>query len=984
MKGLVISPIIKTIFISLATAIILYAAVGFLILPAVISNQLPKLSKEHLNRSAQLEEIKFNPFSMELTLQGFKLNNTDDTAFVGFDQFYLNVAVIQSILDLSFKMDKVLLKSPDILITRNQQADFNFSDLLSEKQEKEEKEENPTENDEIFPVTIGNISILTGKLNWKDESHSKSQHETVSPINLSIDNFTTIIHKQSNMGFSLKFASGGEFNWNGQLELSPLSSSGTIKLSKIDFNKVWHLFLEDTVNFKILSGSENIEANYQLSETAEGIQVFINQALVNLYDIKLSEKGSADSVISIPEFTVSGIAVDVLKKQVEIAEVSAARAEFIAWLNADGSINYQSLFAPQNKQPQAPATAPAVAEETSEPWQVNLNKLNLTDFSLDFTDKTLATPVKLALSSVNLSSTELTNKTGATLPFKLALKLNKKGHLQVNGNAILEPLSSNINLAVNDIAINDFQPYISKFARLDIISGLFNIDANIVLKQQQEKPLAININADSHIDNFVSRDQISNKDFLNWKKLSLNKIKLDIAENDYSIDTIKVDQLYSRVLIRKDKTINVNDIAIGNAKTEESKPEQQAAKDVENNPVKFKINQFMIVDGVSDFSDQSLILPFSAHINQLKGSVKGISSDKKATIKVALDGRVDNLAPVIIKGKITPATGNSNFSLDFNSMPLPIITPYMAEFAGRKIEKGNMTLGLKYKIHNKQLTASNSLLIDQLVLGDEVENPEAVSLPLGLAIALLQDADGKIALDVPITGDLDSPEFSVGSIIVDALVNVISKIVTSPFYAIASLIDSDEDISKITFSAGSAELDEQQQNKLSGLVTALSKRPNLQLEIKGAAYSSQDWPLMQAMALDHQINQLRNDELIKEGNKKLVSNHLSPSDKNYQRLLADLFIAKFPTLAKRSIFGTPKLIDEKMGEFHTVAKTKLAEIIPANTQSLQDLAVERALAISTYLVKKEIEIKRLFLLDVDVDPERADQLITSNLSLTTE
>ena len=255
MKGLVISPVIKTIFISLATAILLYAAVGFLILPAVISNQLPKLSKEHLNRSAQLEEIKFNPFSMELTLQGFKLNNTDDSAFVGFEQFYLNVAVIQSILDLSLKMDQVLLKSPDISITRNQQADFNFSDLLSGKPEKQGKEQKPAENSETLPITIANISILTGKLNWKDDFYIQSQQETVSPINLSIDNFTTIINNQSDLGFSLKLASGGQFNWKGQLTLSPLKSSGTIKLSKIDFNKVWHLFLEDTVNFKILSGS---------------------------------------------------------------------------------------------------------------------------------------------------------------------------------------------------------------------------------------------------------------------------------------------------------------------------------------------------------------------------------------------------------------------------------------------------------------------------------------------------------------------------------------------------------------------------------------------------------------------------------------------------------------------------------------------------------------------------------------------------------
>ncbi|MCK5121336.1 MAG: DUF748 domain-containing protein, partial [Methylococcales bacterium] len=410
--------------------------------------------------------------------------------------------------------------------------------------------------------------------------------------------------------------------------------------------------------------------------------------------------------------------------------------------------------------------------------------------------------------------------------------------------------------------------------------------------------------------------------------------------------------------------------------TTKSKP------NTENSKPSFKIAHIQINEGTSDFSDMSLILPFSAHINHLKGSVKGISSKQKAVINIALNGRVENLAPVIIKGKISPQQGNSEIKLDFKSMPLPLMTPYMAEFAGRKIEKGNMSLGLQYKIHNKQLTASNNLLIDQLVLGDEVENPEAVSLPLGLAIALLQDADGKIKLAVPITGNLDNPEFSVSSIITDALVNVLTKIVTSPFNAIASLIDSDEDISKIVFSPGKTTLDSKQQDKLNALVGALAKRPALQLEIKGAAFSETDWPHLQAEALDKQISQMRADEINKNSKKKVLPEHLPHSNKDYQRLLADLFIQKFPKLGDRSLFGTPHLISSETGEFYSVAKTKLAKLIPPNSQRLHELAVSRAQAIAKHLADKKIAIERVFLLDVDIDPKDSDNKFAATLNLT--
>ena len=55
----------------------------------------------------------------------------------------------------------------------------------------------------------------------------------------------------------------------------------------------------------------------------------------------------------------------------------------------------------------------------------------------------------------------------------------------------------------------------------------------------------------------------------------------------------------------------------------------------------------------------------------------------------------------------------------------------------------------------------NKVVIDQLTLGDRVESPQATKLPVGLAVTLLRDHEGKINLDIPVTGRIDDPEFSV-------------------------------------------------------------------------------------------------------------------------------------------------------------------------------------------------------------------------------
>ena len=389
------------------------------------------------------------------------------------------------------------------------------------------------------------------------------------------------------------------------------------------------------------------------------------------------------------------------------------------------------------------------------------------------------------------------------------------------------------------------------------------------------------------------------------------------------------------------------------------------------------------MDGSSDFADLSLILPFAAQIKSLDGGANGISSEQKSTIKVDLKGNAYDLAPVDIKGEISPYLGNFDVDLKFDGMPMPLVTPYMVQFAGYKIEKGKLTLGLHYQVENGQLKAANNILIDQLELGEKVDNPVAVSLPLELAITLLKDSDGKIKLDVPLTGSLDDPKFNMGSLIFDALVNVLTKIVTSPFTALASLAGgSDEDLGNIAFKAGEAKLNDKEKSKLDGVAKVLKEKATLNLEIKGAAFEKEDWPALQDDALWDQLKQRKANQLTKEEGKRVRAEYVELSEDDYQDMLAEAFIEKFPNLAKKNLFGTPKLINSDTDDFYKVAKQKMSEIIKPDPERMKHLANDRSQAIAKYLVQKAgIPNERVFTLDSALDPKRDGKDIVSALSL---
>lgn len=1014
-KPRLLSYLVKPVLI-IGGAVLVYAGVGFYAAPALLKAKLPQLIRESIGRDAAVADIQFNPFKLQFSLQGFELKESNSQPFVSFDKFYVDLDVVESIKQSAVVINDIQLQKPFVRLARQADGKFNFSDLV-----KADTEEQASDS-QSFTVSIIKLTLVEGKLSWEDVN----QKEDVIPLNFNLENFSTQPESPAQMSLSLALSSGGNLEWQGSFALQPLQSAGHLKLDGVKLARV--IALAGLTLPADVQGSELIEADYLLSQVDKNLQLVIKQSNIELRDVQVSaeqpgkillktpsitlqadaeinlgegepdvrvgqgklalrdfqfsEPGAGKPLVTIPTLALTGLSADLKKHDILLDALTADGANAQAWLNADGVINYQALFAGSTSQPQA-GNAQAAAEPASSPWNIKVNTIALSNFGLDFTDKTLKKPVAMSAKPINLQLSNVSNQDGIAIPFQVSVGINNGGLIKLDGNTTLQPFALQTAVAVDGIALDKFQPYVDKFARLDIISGQFGVTGKLALKQQQDK-LAINFTGNTGIAKLLTRDQLKNKDFVKWDSLTLQDVDVDVLGNTYKAKKLLINKPYARVVIRKDKTSNFSDILL------EDKPAPKSPKNVSKaavgqtaKPPLFKLDTLQIVDGASDFADLSLILPFAAPVKGLDGGAHNFSSEKNATVTVGLTGNAYELSPVNVKGEISPYLGDYNVELNFIGMPMPLISPYMVQFAGYKVEKGKITLGLKYNVKQGQLTASNSILIDQFELGEKVDNPDAVSLPLELAVALMKDSDGKIKLDVPITGSLEDPQFSISHLVVDALVNSISKIITSPFRALASLVGSDADLSQIAFESGSAELKPEQQTKLSGLAKALTEKPELSVEIKGAVYQEQDWPSMQDDALYDQLKNLRSAEIAKEGGRKIRPEYVEISDEDYRRLMISQFMEKFPNLAEKSMFGgTPKLLFPSKDDFYAVAKQKLSELIKPEPQRLKNLASERAQVIAKYLVQKGgIANERVFTLDTVIDPPRENNELSSSLSL---
>lgn len=1080
-----------------------YALLGFVLLPHYMQAKLPELIEAETKRKVKLERIEFNPFSLELSLRNFSIQEKNPQDFIKFDEFYINIQVWKSIQKAALIIAEVRLSEPFVRLEMFKDSRYNFSDLLEKEPEKKE----PEESKEIFPVIIQQLDIDHGEVAVIDSAHKGSTIHIIQPINLHLDDFSTLLGEASGLGFSMKLNSGGQLQWQGDFGVNPLFSKGSLAIDGVKFTQIWQLFLQDKVNFKWVGGVQSIKFNYALSYVDDTFLFKLADGHLLTKDLKFTALDSDKTLINIPYFSVDGLSFDLNKQEINIAKIESKQADFDVGFNQSGELNYQTIFAgdtgqkePDNvvKEPAEPsnpwiikiadvilnsthinftdkrpqevvlmevsrldmglknyylrtdsqllmtanqgfvnlqafnlhtakdptlAQVPSVkidsidfnlqnqsvkiksintsdalikawltkngtlnyqelfataqvSESHSEqklitedapkkPWLLTLDSFNINNYALQFKDYTQKKPVDLSLSDLDFSVAGFSTEKGTRLPIELNARLNKTGKIEVTGSSVLEPFTSNLDINISHIEMRAFEPYINQSAKLDIIKGHINTQGKLLIAHNKKGDLGLNYKGKIAVKNLHTRDQILHQDFLKWQNLALNGFEFDLQPIKLKIKSVDLDQPYARVTIKKDKTVNINDIIVTKSV---DKPIKQKTTKKESN-AQFDIGSVNIKGGSSDFSDYSLILPFVVKLNALDGQIKKISSNQKSKTHVDLKGKVFDLSPVEIKGDFNPSLDEMDLGMHFKSLPLPFISPYMVEFAGYKVEKGKMSVDLLYQIKDRQLSSENNLFIDQLELGDKVENPEAVDLPLGLAIALLKDKEGRIMLNMPVSGSLDNPEFSVGPLIYDVFINLLSKVIASPFTAIGSFLGSDEDFSTVSFQAGSDDLSAEQAEKLDTLLSALAEKPELSLEIKAESYVKQDWPAMQEQALMDQLKQIRANELKQQGKLELAE-YIELSKDEYKRLLADLFIQSYPELAERSLFGTPKLKHPDMGEFDVVAKNMLRSMIKPDKHKLFNLAATRARNIARHLTREGgIAQSRVFILDGAVLPK---------------
>ena len=957
-------------------AIALYSVLGFLILPGIGLRIINQQLANYATVPAKLDRLEFNPFSLELTLWGLRVGEPGKEQ-VGFERLYTNLQA-DSLWTKALHLAAVELDKPKTELLFNKDGTLNLTQLFklpASEPVPADPESKP------FPLRIDNIKLAGGYLHFTDMRPSEPIEFLYDSMDLELKNLSTLPDDNADMTLVAAGPAGGRIDRTGTLSLVPITSTGKLKVTDGKM-KVWWPYVRDALPLALEDGVLNFSTDYTLNLSKE-TEMVLSNATASIAPLKINAPDGRP-LVRLERLEVSDTSVDLAKQEVVVGKINSQNLETWAAREKDGQLDWQKLFASQpEKTPaktaevvtvEAPKPAPVAP---SKPWAVLLKDVDLRDYRVHLADKEPKTPVALDVGPLNVKLKNFDSLNRSPFTLNLDTGVGKQGKLTASGDVNLSPVSARLKVTTKDIDLRIAQAYIDPFIRLELRSGMLGSDLAVDLKSTE--PLAFSVAGRAQVDQLHTLDTLKNRDFLKWQKLVLEDVKYQHGDS-LSLARVNLEKPYVRFMINDDRTTNIDDLLIPQpAGTTAAKSTASKEK-----PLGIHIGAIAINDGSANFADFSLTPNFQTAVQQLNGLIGTIDSRNPKPAPVNIAGKVDRYAPVTIKGSVNPfdPMASLDIATSFKRVELTTLTPYSGKFAGYRIRKGRLNLDLHYLITNGQLKAENKLVVEQLQLGEKVDSPDAVDLPIKLAIALLKDTDGKISIELPISGDLNNPQFSVMPIIWQTVRNLVLRAAQAPFKFIGGLINGGgaEDLGTVSFAPGSSELSPEAQKALTTLAQALKERPALRLEIEGTAAQSSDGPLIAKDRLEREFQYTYYKILQRRGEKvPAKAGLLTVPESEKGPLLEGIYRTR---LKQQPPAEWKDLSRDERAAKMTAA---LIDFWSKSEVLLRQLGQDRASSIKDYLVDKGgLADDRVYFIDATLGEAESDGRVISPLHLDSE
>jgi hypothetical protein len=881
----------------------------------------------------------------------------------------------------------------------------------------------PPANAALPDVSIQRFALSNGTVHVHDESNAQPVDLQLSNLAATLTNFSTVSKNGAPYTFSTAVTDGGSINASGTFGLAAKTADAKISVASLSlpqFQPYLDGASAARITDGKLGADATLSANWGASPVAlqVGQSTLDLQSLkVAARGAKTPAIVLAQGQVQVGKVDMAAHDAQIAAVNLTGLDIKAERRKDGS-IDLTQLAGGQHEAAPAHHASRAAGhAAKPVANTASSAWHYRIDELNLKDSALAFTDSSTARPVKLSIAPLQLKVQHLSDDFGKPLPIDLKATLNRKGTLAIAGDLNPTPLKATLKIDANRLDTAAFEPYFGNRLNAVIASALLNAKGQLAVTEGHA--LQASYRGDAGLVDVRMIDKATSTPFAGWRALELTNLKASYDANkgtDVDARRVTFAGFYGHVLLNAQGKLNLNDVvasqsgnggkgpvplspgaaehaargggagaagAAGVASAEVAGASAPAAVAVASEasapatasgaqttaaahppsgpPMRLHFGELVLQGGSVNYTDNFIKPNYTADLVKIHGTVGAFGTQSTTPAPVDVAASLSGNGPIAIKGTVNPLIAEPSLDLTASAHDIELtnLTPYSTKYAGYPITKGKLNVDLHYKLDNDQLSANNHLFIDQFTFGDHVDNNTETKLPVRLAISLLKNREGQIDVNIPVSGSLSNPQFSIGGLIWHAILNLVAKAVTAPFSLLANAFGGNsEELGYVAFQAGSATLTDADDKKLDTIAKALTDKPSVKIDLTGRVDPAVDTPALR----ERYVDDLVRDQKVKDtvGNGESVDPSTIKVDSGeYAKYLTRAYKAADFKKPRNLIGMTKTLPIDDM-------KQALADHATVNDASLRDLAQQRARAVQQYFDGK-VEPSRVFIVAPKLD-----------------
>lgn len=505
----------------------------------------------------------------------------------------------------------------------------------------------------------------------------------------------------------------------------------------------------------------------------EGLRINIYNGHVAVHNLSLYEDNGKDVFACFDTLDIKASLLKLLSHTVHLKHLTLSGLKVNIIQEGDG-FNFQSIIDHFSSD-----STEVETDTTPSDWTIKFYNIRLSHAQIHYHD--LANSKQWHLPDVNLRVPGFVLGGEEKSEGGLNIGFAEGGHLNIDGHYDAKHNSYYLVAHMKQFALKNIQPLVIDYLNLKQMNGTF--EANLKAEGSIDEILKSHIGGTLYLKGV---DLING----NGTVASLNKLEaivnnIDLNANSYDLRNITIDGLTAKYE-QWEKRNTIDDLLV---ESEESKTQNGPDTTVTPTPLVLKIGKLTITNSSLTYDDHTLPDEFHfpmTNIN-IEASDLTLSGNNNAKIRATLPGG----GHLIIgwKGNLDQWTHHQDLFLSIKGLDMKQLSPWLVYYTGQPIEDGVFGLTTRMNIRHSQLDNQNKIDIFKAKVASRRNDvdPE-YKIPLKTALYILKDKDDKILIDLPIKGNVDSPEFSYMKLVWKTLGNLLVKVATSPVRALGNAL----------------------------------------------------------------------------------------------------------------------------------------------------------------------------------------------------